>query len=979
MNSDIYSTLKSLKLKYFNKIVIAHLNINSLRNKFDLLSDIVKDNIDILLISETKIDESFPISAFLLPGFSPPIRRDRNANGGGVLLYIRSDIPSRELHDIPIPNDIECIFTEINLHKKKWLLISGYNPSKNLINRMLQFLGAGLEHYLPLYDNVILIGDFNSEVIEFSMSQFCETFNLKNLVKEPTCFKNPINPSCIDLILTNRFRSFNNTLAIETGLSDCHKMVLTILNTTYKKSRPKIISYRDYKQFCNTKFTTDLLSNFSNHDLNNIDYDVFETVFLQVLNRHAPMKFKYLRANDSPFMNKVLRKSIMLRSKLKNKFNLEKTEVARKKYIKQRNTCTNLLRAAKRNYYDKLNPSVISDNRLFWKRVKPLFSDKSVLNDNITLINDKNIISDDYKIAEIFNDFFSNVVTNLKRNIDPKYISDTKHVEDPVLIAIEKYKTHPSILKIKETCVDESQFSFTFISLQDMQKHIMDNKSSKSCSIDSIPSVILKENLDMVSLILYNNFNNSLYSCVFPDKLKLANIIPSHKSGNRTSKENYRPISNLPDISKIYERLLYFQLNNYFDNKLSKFQCGFRKGFSPQNCLVVMVEKWKKSMDKKCSAGALLTDLSKAFDSIAHDLLIAKLNAYGVDFNSLELINSYLSNRYQRVKVNSKYSSWSVIKCGVPQGSILGPLLFNIYLCDLFFYNILSTFANYADDNTPYITAQNIETVIQILETDSHFLFKWLSFNILIPNPSKSHLLLNNPSLELFALIDGKQIFNSNREKLLGILIDNELTFSDHVTKLCSKASQKLHALSRVAHYMSIEQRRIIMKAFIQAQFGYCPLVWMCHSRSLNNRINKIHERSLRLVYNDHGSTFSELLIKDGSFTVHEKNIQTLSIEVFKVVHKISPEIMNEVFPLKKILKYNSKNIFETTNVRTVFCGTETASFLGPKIWNIIPNDIKQAATLQEFKRKIRNWKPTNCPCRLCKAYVSGVGFVNIT
>ena len=100
---------------------------------------------------------------------------------------------------------------------------------------------------------------------------------------------------------------------------------------------------------------------------------------------------------------------------------------------------------------------------------------------------------------------------------------------------------------------------------------------------------------------------------------------------------------------------------------------------------------------------------------------------------------------------------------------------------------------------------------------------------------------------------------------------------------------------------------------------------------------------------------------------------------VFKVVHKISPEIMNEVFPLKKILKYNSKNIFETTNVRTVFCGTETASFLGPKIWNIIPNDIKQAATLQEFKRKIRNWKPTNCPCRLCKAYVSGVGFVNIT
>ena len=254
---------------------------------------------------------------------------------------------------------------------------------------MLQFLGSGLEHYLPLYDNVVLIGDFNSEVNEFLMSEFCENFNLKNLVKEPTCFKNPINPSCIDLILTNRFRSFNSTLAIETGLSDCHKMVLTVLNTTYRKSRPKIISYRDYKQFCNTKFTTDLLSNFRNYDLNNIEYDVFETVFLQVLNGHAPIKFKYLRENDSPFMTKLLRKSIMLRSKLKNKLNHDKTEVVMKNYTKQRNICTNLLRAAKRNYYDKLNPSIISDNRLFWKRVKLLFSDKSVLNDNITLINEK--------------------------------------------------------------------------------------------------------------------------------------------------------------------------------------------------------------------------------------------------------------------------------------------------------------------------------------------------------------------------------------------------------------------------------------------------------------------------------------------------------------------------------------------------------------------------------------------------------------
>ena len=210
----------------------------------------------------------------------------------------------------------------------------------------------------------------------------------------------------------------------------------------------------------------------------------------------------------------------------------------------------------------------------------------------------------------------------------------------------------------------------------------------------------------------------------------------------------------------------------------------------------------------------------------------------------------------------------------------------------------------------------------------------------------------------------------------MGVKIDTNLSFDEHVTYLCSKASQKLHALTRVAHFMKIEQRRLIMKSFINSQFGYCPLVWMFHSRKLNNRINSIHERSLRVVYDDNVSTFEDLLKKDNSFTIHESNIQILAIELYKVINGMSPEIMSLVFPLKPLIKYQCKNPFVTRNVHTVRYGTETLAHLGPQIWAIIPSTLKEIKSLKFFKCAIKKWKPDKCPCRLCKTYIDGVGFI---
>ena len=177
---------------------------------------------------------------------------------------------------------------------------------------------------------------------------------------------------------------------------------------------------------------------------------------------------------------------------------------------------------------------------------------------------------------------------------------------------------------------------------------------------------------------------------------------------------------------------------------------------------------------------------------------------------------------------------------------------------------------------------------------------------------------------------------------------------------------------------MTQKQRRVIMKSFILSQFGYCPLVWMFHSRRLNNRINRIHERALRLVYQDSKSTFIELLKKDESFTIHECNIQSLAIELYKVKNGFSPKIMSLVLPLNENFNYPRQNEFATRNIRKVGSGTETVSHLGPQIWTMVPDRIKMLKSLHSFKIEIRKWKPISCPCRLCKTYIKDLGFIKV-
>ena len=377
------------------------------------------------------------------------------------------------------------------------------------------------------------------------------------------------------------------------------------------------------------------------------------------------MKIKYLRANQGRFMTKGLEKAIMKRSRRRNKFLRDRTEMSRKEYKKQRNFCVNLLKKAKKDHFANLDVNSVLDNRKFWQNVKPLFSNKVKAKTTMKLIENDETIDNEIKIAKVFNEYFVNTVKNLGILTEKESATFTEDNLSEVEIALNKYKNHPSINAITKRMKNLSNFtfSFNFISHEDVVKELNKLKSKKASQKADIPIKIVKENVDIISHFLYHDFNNSLscrcYQFVvnsFPTGMIYADVTPIHKKDDKTDKTNYRLISILPNLSKVYERLMYIQISPYFDSVLTKFQCGFRKGFNAQHCLLTMVEKWRKTPDEGGETGAVLTDLSKAFDCVDHNLLIAKLNAYGFEKRSLEFINSYLTKRKKRTKVDSAFS-----------------------------------------------------------------------------------------------------------------------------------------------------------------------------------------------------------------------------------------------------------------------------------------------------------------------------------
>ena len=703
-----------------------------------------------------------------------------------------------------------------------------------------------------------------------------------------------------------------------------------------------------------------------------MNYEDFHEIFMKVPDKHAPQKKKLVRANNGPFMTKKLSKEMMHRSRLKNNFNKNPTEENEKLYKKQRNFCVSLLKREKKNYYNNIDLKIFEDNKKFWRSIKPLFSDKQkYLDRNITIMEDDKIFSENPVVAEKLNNFFLVAAQSLE--IEPFVLETCKGSLDEI---IKQYESHPSVLKIRENVLIGEKFTFKDIDPKDISQRINDLDPEKAGVENDIPAKILKGSTNIVSKNLAGIYNKSKTTYMYPSSLKCGTVIPIRKQDTQTLlKKEYRPISLIPIVSKIYEKGMHDQIYSYVEKYLSPYLFGFRKDHSTAQCLTIMIEMWKKGLDQKQSAGAVTTDLSKAFDCLNHNLLLAKLNAYGFDKSALSFIHDYLKERKQRTKINNSYSNWGNIIYGVPQGSTLGPLLFNLFINDIFFFLKKTNIANYADDNTIYTSENDIASLLKTLEDETSTVINWFHINEMKSNNDKCHLMVTN---NVTITIGNASIETSNTIELLGIIIDNKLNFNEHISNLLKKGNQKLHALARISKYLDKNKLRIVMKTFIQSQFNYCPLIWMFHSRIMNNKINKLHERALRIVYNNNNLTFQELLDLDIAVTIHQRNLQKLATEIYKVKNNLSPQPMQELFiEHTAIHDLRNKRYWEFPTVKTVCYGQESVRYPGPKTWEMLPNDIKSAKTLEEFKMKIKTWKASNCTCRLCKTYIANLGFIN--
>ena len=490
-----------------------------------------------------------------------------------------------------------------------------------------------------------------------------------------------------------------------------------------------------------------------------------------------------------------------------------------------------------------------------------------------------------------------------------------------------------------------------------MLEQLQNLDPKKGSPQEAIHAKILKSNADLFCFPLTELFNKLIEESSFPDDMKNADVSSLFKKDDNMSKKNYRPISLLPTIAKIFERLMHRQLSEFTARLFSPLLGGFRHGYNTQHVLLNFLQHCKNSIDNKGLAGAVFMDLSKAFDCVNHGLLIAKLSAYGLNKDALQLIRSYLSNRQQRVKINSSFSDWKEIKIGVPQGSVLGPLLFNVFVNDIFWFVHRTKICNYAGDTTIFASHPDLDTIIKQLEEDSSVIVKWFSDYFLKLNDDKCHLMIfGEKSTEATVSIGNSMINESDYEKLLGVTFDKKLSFKKHVEDLSKKANQKLHALARLSNYIDPIKSEIVMNSFIRSQFNYCPLVWMFHDRTTNSKLTRVHERALRLVCKDSESELEKLKKKYG--TIHQHNLQLLMTEIFKTKNNLNPIFMKKIFT-ERNMQYSlrNENHLRLPKVKTTTYGIENIQYRGCHLWSSLLSEIKDSNTIAEFKRKIKSWK----------------------
>ena len=599
--------------------------------------------------------------------------------------------------------------------------------------------------------------------------------------------------------------------------------------------------------------------------------------------------------------------------------------------------------------------------KTFFKVISPYLSDNKFKNGSEVILCENNqIISDPSQVTSIFNEYY-------------KSLSEYKEISDSLESmlfpdVVNRHWNHSSLSLIRKNVNTTDTFDFDKVSNETMFEYLNNLKTNKTPGYDGIQAKFIKLSSASISDSLCTIFNKCVGSSRFPSLMKMSEISPVFKKADNLCKENYRPINLLTVWSKVFERILSDQLTHFFTKILSPKVSAYRKGYSCQHVIIDLTEFWRKSLDDNEYVGTISTDLSKAFDSMPHGLLIAKLNAYGLSPDACGMVMSYLHDRKQRVKINGALSEWSVINRGVPQGSVLGPLLFNIFINDLFYVKISGKLTNYADDNNLSDADVSLNTLRSKLSKDTSTVVHWYTENSLDANPSKFQCSVMNRKGGLDATIPVQDISleSADHIKILGITLDVNLNFKPHITNICRSGSRQINALRRLSKVLTISARLKIYKSFIASNFSYCPITWMFCGKVNSKKLEKLQERAIRFVYNDFTNSYKELLDRGNLLPLDLYRLRFLAIEMYKCVKGINPLYLNQLFTHKHShYELRDSNLLVQSRFNTYKYGYRSFTYYGTKLWNSLPSEIKRAKSLDVFKRNLDRWCQSPCALRL--------------
>jgi len=912
------SSISSYLNKFRNNLRVASLNINSLEKKYnDILFILNEQLVDVLVINETKLNEKSDDSIFEHDAYET-YRLDRQLSaGGGVLVYAKKNLnPSRVTFD----KSSEIISFAIKIENQQIAILACYRPPYTA-NETNFF--ASIDEQLKNFEDIdsldtLIIGDLNFNMDDHhhskKLSDFNTTFGFTNTIHKPTR-RDPIsgNLSLLDVILSTSPSSCLSSNVFPYACSD-HSLIVSIFNFKSSKYKYSSIPSRCLNEKKIGDIKTEIKNYFNKLNLSLIvdvdeNWRLIKEGIIICLDKIAPVKQVNVRITKNlPWYDRQLVNLAHKRNKLYNSWCKTKLKSDREKYVTERNRYYSVFRAKKSNYYKDFVCENSQSTKSFWIKLNPFLNPNKKQKISASILSSKeNKIHSSNDLVNAFSNYFATILNKFN------FIN-----LDCCKLFIDNFFENSSSLK-NLIPNDSVKFEFGATTTVEVNSRLKKLNSKSAPGSIGIEANVFKECSDELTPIICELFNLCLKQNSIPHEWKTSHITPIYKGkGNKSSLENYRPISIISPLSKVFESVIGAKMRFYFESKniLHQDQNGFREGRSCHLALNTIIDFGKKNLDKKNHVIAVFLDLSKAFDTIDHELLLQKLDKYGFSLNALKMIENYLSNRNSIVNFNGSKSKSEILKCGVPQGSILGPLLFIIFINDLCHILTRSNKCLFADDTTLVISGKNIADLTTALESDLKSISEWLKHNRLLLNVSKSNAMIfkwryqrqidilnTNLDAQLKPEIkcNDEQIPFVTKFTLLGVVLDEYLTFDLHTISLCSKVNWKISVLKKSSYLFNLNFRITLFKLFIISKYDYCSTLFFHFNDIQNeNRLEKNFCKALKSYLN--------LKITGLSLNDQFEHLKTFRLLPLKLRF-----FQNFVYFVFSLVKTKNKNVLSTS------------------------------------------------------------------